>query len=186
MAKSAFYIYMLVDPRDGWPYYIGETTDRRQRYRYHCENSGRNLPVAKRNQEIIRAGDKPVMVIIDQAENELAALRKELFWIDLFMARGIDLLNREQQAWLYERYNELATSARLEKNVQTSSAKPLKVRHGKSWTEEEKQRLKESYEEGRLELIRMLAADHQRGTKAVELQLSKLVAEESPVLPDGQ
>ena len=176
MSEPAFVIYMLVDPRDGWPYYVGETTDRKQRYRYHCKNTGRNLPVTRRSQEIIRAGKKPQMVTIDQAHSEVEALRKELFWIDLFMARGVKLLNREQQAWLYERYNELATSARLGRQ-EAAAAKPSTKRHGRPWTDEEKQRLKEAFAAGRAQLIASLAGEHQGRTRAVEMRIAKITDE---------
>ena len=114
MTAEPFVIYMLVDPRDYRPYYVGETRDRIKRHRYHCENTARNTAVARRNQAIIKSGRKPLMIVLEEAENEVSALIKEIFWIELFMSKGMDLCNRENQAYLYERLNELMTETRIE------------------------------------------------------------------------
>lgn len=176
--KAKFVVYMLVDPRDGRPYYIGETTDKKKRYRYHSENSGRNTAVARHNQTIIRAGKKPFMVELDSADNEVEALRKELFWIDLLLGRGCDLANRENQAWLYERFNEQVTVARLERPPAPATGKASVSRHGKRWNDDERVRLQEAYESGRQALLQDLAKLHGRGMKAIELQLQQMMKPE--------
>ena len=178
MAKSkAFFVYMLVDPRDGRPYYIGETLDKKTRYRYHCENSGRNTAVARHNQAIIRAGKRPFMVELDQADNEVEALRKELFWIDLLMARGVELANRENQGWLYERFNEQVTVARIEKPRAPKHREQggAKKRHGLRWSQKETEQLLNRYQESYATLLAELAEEHGRGRRAIEMQLKKLI-----------
>lgn len=114
---ASFIIYMLVDPRDYRPYYIGETEDRVKRHRFHCQNSSRNTAVARRCKEIIEEGNTPLMIVLEDAENEVQALIRELFWIELFMSKGTDLCNRENQAYLYDRYNKIITEDRIERKT---------------------------------------------------------------------
>lgn len=111
MKNSSHTIYMLVDPRDHKPFYIGQTKYLKRRYKDHCNPLPSDRTTrAKRLREILKSGEKPSLVVIEETPSELIALIKEMYWISTFLnATGIELKNREAQKWLYERYADVMT-----------------------------------------------------------------------------
>jgi predicted GIY-YIG superfamily endonuclease len=114
MQKTLYTIYMLVDPRDHKPFYIGQTANIKARYyRQHwnpkdTDKSDR----AERLRAILKAGRKPDLVILERTTRKVSALMREMFWIELFKSRGVTLKNQENQRWVLERYDSLMKQIR--------------------------------------------------------------------------
>ena len=105
---------MLVDPRYHKPFYIGQTTNINHRYykqHWNPKDSDKS-DRAKRIRAILKAGRKPNLVILERTTRLLTALRKEIFWIETFIGRGIKLTNQDSQDWLLKQYDELVSNLR--------------------------------------------------------------------------
>jgi len=88
-------IYVLEDPRHpGEVRYVGWTVDARTRLRDHCKKSA--LAKSDRRSKwigsLIRAGVKPIMVIVERGRGDGWA-RAETRWIAHYRANGCDLTN---------------------------------------------------------------------------------------------
>ena len=108
--KQTYYtIYMLVDPRDFKPFYIGQTSNIKLRYykqHWNPEPSDKS-DRAKKIREILAIGRKPNLVILERTTRKVSALMREMYWIEVFKSRGATLKNRENQKWLLKQYDEL-------------------------------------------------------------------------------
>ena len=170
MARKRFHIYVLIDPRDRWPYYVGYTgRPVEKRLEEHCEKSGAYSALTRRNQAIIKTGQRPIMMLVDTASNELEARLFEIYWIVHYMKMGIDLCNRENQQWLYDGLEETVTEIRLE----WKATKPKKqgkqpARQGQPWTDAENTKLLALLDNA--EAAKALG----RSERAVEMQRVKL------------
>ena len=109
MKKTLYTIYMLVDPRDHKPFYIGQTKYLDLRYYKDHLNPAPNdkSDRAKRIREILSDHKKPVLVVLERTTRKVSALIREMFWIELFKSRGMKLKNQENQKWLLKQYDEL-------------------------------------------------------------------------------
>jgi len=78
-AEPVYYVYLLIDPRDGKPFYVGKGKGRRAKIHLQDWQAGRICNVAKheRISEIAAAGYKPVVEIVASRMSEKEALRLE-------------------------------------------------------------------------------------------------------------
>jgi len=114
MKKTFYTIYLLVDPRDHKPFYIGQTSNiKRRYYRQHWNPSDDDkTDRAKQIREILKAGRKPNLVILERTTRKVSALIREMYWIETFKRSGATLKNQENQKWLLEQYDELTKQIR--------------------------------------------------------------------------
>lgn len=114
MKKTFYTIYLLVDPRDHKPFYIGQTINiKRRYYRQHWNPSDDDkTDRAKQIREILKAGRKPNLVILERTTRKVSALIREMYWIETFKRSGAILKNQENQKWLLEQYDELTKQIR--------------------------------------------------------------------------
>jgi hypothetical protein len=89
-------IYALVDPRDHYIFYVGQTRDLDARKRTHFAG-GHSLSGAKI--KVLRSNGLLPLVVVLQADLPLQRLSlAEAFWIDLLRRRGSELLNATRMA----------------------------------------------------------------------------------------
>ena len=121
--KQTFKIYGLIDPRDHRFYYVGQTgRTLHDRLDEHFFEHG-DTRVSEKNQAIIKNGQLPQVVVLDELKDEKTAFHRELYWIHKLASEGHPLKNREAQAWFVRRYEEL-----LSGREQGKAATPPKKR----------------------------------------------------------
>ena len=105
---------MLIDPRDHKPFYIGQTSNIKLRYyRQHWNPSDNDKSDrAKQIREILKAGRKPNLVILERTTRKVSALIREMYWIETFKRSRVELKNQENQKWLLEQYDEMTKQIR--------------------------------------------------------------------------
>ena len=89
----SFTVYAIIDPRSQRPFYVGETGAFALRCRQHLEGTDQISGLVIR--QIQENGFVPHFVVLETHANEETALRAEIVWIELMLARGIDLLNSQ-------------------------------------------------------------------------------------------
>ena len=116
MKKPSYTIYMLVDPRNHKPFYIGQTQYPYLRYKEHRNPSDDDKSDrAKRIREIRKARKSPLFVELESTSRKTSALMREMYWIETFKRSGVKLKNQESQRWLLEQYDELIKQVRLKR-----------------------------------------------------------------------
>jgi hypothetical protein len=94
--KATGCIYALIDPRDHYIFYVGQTRDLDARKRTHFAG-GHSLSGAKI--KVLRSNGLLPLVVVLQADLPLQRLGlAEAFWIDLLRQRGGELLNMTGRA----------------------------------------------------------------------------------------
>jgi hypothetical protein len=139
-------IYAIIDPRSAEVFYVGRTAHFERRRSQHVEGTDQlsGLIVG----QIRENGFIPQFVILERRETELDAAMAEIFWIELFKARGAELTNaqafagheargksRKDQAGRLSRMR----SAKSGDIVALSNGTP--PRAGKTWSQRELRRL---------------------------------------------
>ncbi len=113
MKKPYYIIYMLVDPRNHKPFYIGQTQYPYLRYKEHRNPSDDDQSDrAKRIREIRKSRKSPLFVELECTTRKVSALMREMYWIETFKRSGVKLKNQESQRWLLEQYDELTAQTR--------------------------------------------------------------------------
>jgi hypothetical protein len=87
-------IYLLIDPRDESPRYVGMTQAPQRRLMGHLR--GENNPANAKEiwiQELRAQGLAPIMQEVDQAETEAEARERETYWMRELIERGVLLTN---------------------------------------------------------------------------------------------
>jgi len=88
-----FSVYAIVDPRSHGVFYIGHTS----RFALRCEQhrAGDETLSGLTVQQIQKSGHELLFVKLEVCETKEAALSAEIFWIELFKARGAQLMNAQ-------------------------------------------------------------------------------------------
>ncbi len=108
---SRYFTYLIIDPRNEQPFYVGQTVDLERRKIEHFKiTPDTRKPYKKRLSEIIAAGFTPVFLIVDEQETLAASLRSETEWVKKIAARGMVPMNRtrEHRDWI-EHYSRQAS-----------------------------------------------------------------------------
>ena len=98
---KTYYIYQLVDPRDGKPFYVGCTTNPHRRLIQHSKNPSGGS--ASKIEKILNSGSKPELEILDRITTETRALAENLeeAWIE-----KITWQHFESSGQLYKLFNK--------------------------------------------------------------------------------
>jgi hypothetical protein len=94
-ALDEAYIYILVDPREGIPRYVGKTLSPEQRMAEHKAHSTTKDKSSEKGAWIARlqgVGVQPFMVLIDKCKRSQEKDR-EAYWIAHFESLGVKLFN---------------------------------------------------------------------------------------------
>ncbi|WP_027776603.1 GIY-YIG nuclease family protein [Paraburkholderia caledonica] len=111
-------VYLLVNPLNRIPFYIGITNDPASRLAKH-HSSYTNLERRAILTAIANAGESVQLVEIDYRQNAEEGEAAELKWIDSFLRRGFLLVNREAPAAVREEAVRVHVSA-CDKPVQNA------------------------------------------------------------------
>mgnify|MGYP002621028396 CR=1 FL=1 len=87
-------MYALIDPRSDGIFYIGQTSDLPRRRAEHLEGTDQLSGLVVR--QIRLAGFLPLVMVLERCESVDAALRAEIFWIELVLSRGASQVARKQ------------------------------------------------------------------------------------------
>lgn len=94
--KSHYVVYLIVDPQDNKPFYVGQTGDMERRKATHLRR-GRHqshLRVGIRLAEILARGEDPIFKVVQNCATEEESLIAESEWVKRCSQRGYDLCNR--------------------------------------------------------------------------------------------
>jgi len=96
---TTVYIYQLVDPRNGNPFYVGRAVDPATRLSTHISQARRwghldncSNRTRKYIAEMLDAGIKPQMIILEETTEEYTASREDFWWRHLSV-QGFALTN---------------------------------------------------------------------------------------------
>lgn len=94
MMSKGYYIYALIDPRDGTAFYIGKTTNPAARMWKHRGLSGITENAAKKDRvrELLGLSLVPQMQILEEVSWRQSSQR-EIFWIREYASLGHHLTN---------------------------------------------------------------------------------------------
>lgn len=97
---GAGFVYILTDPRNNEPFYVGFTMNPMHRYKLHIyarkslsSEFKKHTPTKKRICEICDAGFMPIMEIVDFDKGSVGGRYLEDRWIKALIARGFKLTN---------------------------------------------------------------------------------------------
>ena len=141
-------MYALIDPRSDGIFYIGQTSDLSRRRAEHIEGTDQLSGLIVR--QIRLAGFLPLVVVLERCESMDAALRAEIFWIELACSRGMELLNAQAVGGAVERH---ATRRALNSTLEAMAGEKADApdlariangrprRAGEAWSAAERRRL---------------------------------------------
>ena len=173
--SRTYYVYRLIDPRSGKPYYVGETNNKHAREAQHCERKAPSNPAEERNQEILTEGNRPKMEVLKTFDNRLQALLYEIYYIIDYIETGYDILNREALGYVYDQARKLTADAKINSNMtrrrqEMASNRP--ARSGAPWDGDEDGALLNQFDSA-MDLA-AIAKNHQRSEKAIATRLNEL------------
>jgi len=94
------YVYALLDPRCGSPFYVGTTTSPERRLRGHSAfNKGHHGPRMDKVMELREAGLQPTMEILE-ASGSCVSKWLEQWYIDLYESWGFAMTNRIKRGFV--------------------------------------------------------------------------------------
>ena len=98
-----FFTYLIVDPRTGVPFYVGQTHNMESRQHHHLRiGEGKQRPYKLVIADILSAGLTPEFRVVDEQPTEADSLRSETEWVKRLASQGIRVMNRwkEHQDWM--------------------------------------------------------------------------------------
>lgn len=100
-----FYTYLIVDPRSGLPFYVGQTQDMEARKLGHLRPLNGPSKRYKYKQVIAAiqaAGLEPEFRVVDEQASEADSRHSETEWVKRLAAQGIQVMNRwrEHLEWM--------------------------------------------------------------------------------------
>jgi hypothetical protein len=167
-SAAAFYVYLLVDPRDGQPFYVGKGSRRHKRAQTHLRRS-HNAAVNERIAEIRQGSGEPRIEFVLHTDDEQAAFAEEERLIALHGRRfdGGRLVNRSiggegESGWSHgETARERIRQAAIRMNSDPEFRKYLSdFNRGKTLTPEHRAKIAEAHrgktisDEARAALVR--------------------------------
>jgi len=147
----SYVVYAIIDPRSQRPFYVGETKSLRRRTQQHLDGTDQISGLIVR--QIKENGFVPHIVVLEAHDDEETALRAEIFWIETFIARGVDLTNSQAFTGYWDRTakraketRKLAQMKQLRKVANGRTAKRTRPKRTKpdadGWTSAELNRLR--------------------------------------------
>lgn len=147
----------MIDPRSDRVVYVGQTSNFEARKARHIEGTDQLSGLVVR--QIKLNGFVPIFIKLEECRTEAQSLSSEIFWIELFRARGIKLTNAQSLGGYRGRQAERnRLSATLDDMAQSKAdtnprgrgekpnlrdiANGRSLRRGKAWTATELKRLK--------------------------------------------
>jgi hypothetical protein len=98
-----WYIYLLIDPRDGEIRYVGGSKSPKTRYQVHVTESV-NTPKFRWVQELRARRMKPIMEILIEYQDEKEMVEDEIAWVRRLRAAGCPLFNHNRRRALSTRH----------------------------------------------------------------------------------
>lgn len=94
-----FVVYLIIDPRNGKPFYVGQTRDldRRQTSHLAIKSLKGSADKKRRLLEIQAAGMEPDFRIVQGYADEAASLAGESAWIKACVSNGHDVFNERRE-----------------------------------------------------------------------------------------
>ncbi len=91
-----YVVYLIIDPLDGKPFYVGQTGDMVRRKAAHLRNAqhDQHKRVSRRMAEILARGDEPIFRVVQNCASEAESLSAESDWVKRCSQRGYQLCNR--------------------------------------------------------------------------------------------
>lgn len=86
-------MYVLIDPRTDDIVYVGHTGNLAERRAAHVEGTDQLSGLLVRQMKL--NGYVPLLAVVERCGTLTAALSSEIFWIEVFKARGAPLLNTQ-------------------------------------------------------------------------------------------
>lgn len=183
------YVYMLVNPVNQMPFYVGITSSTEVRFSQHIESQQGKMR-ASIVRYITERGLAPAMVVLERKPDRKRARLSEIFWIELLASRGIPIVNKEvlggidavafHQSGIREQDKRHREESKADNQLSTSDNSQEKPKnHGKSWSEEEVTNLVKSFLKG--ESCESLALIHGRTEAGILGRLEKVSRENAAV-----
>lgn len=96
VSEPQFVVYLIVDPKDDKPFYVGQTGDMERRKANHLRSASHesHRRVGKRLAEILAREEAPVFKIVQRCASEQESLIAESEWVKRCSQRGYELCNR--------------------------------------------------------------------------------------------
>lgn len=99
-SKEIEYIYMLIDPRNQQPFYVGRTVNPNTRLYQHTQESLNAVNPSVQSKQfiiksIVQAGFDPTLQVIEITLRKYASER-ELWWWEAFIERGYKMANAQK------------------------------------------------------------------------------------------
>lgn len=169
------YIYLLINPLNQAPFYIGMTNNMEDRIKQHIDGKDDTTKKLKVIKHIQNENMTPVVVILEKPPTRVQAKKAEKFWIETFMSRGSELINKEGGKDSISFHIQKTTEHN--KPAQTISENKREIekgnRHGAPWDAVEINTLTESFLGA---TISEIAANHKRSESSIKWQLQKMAA----------
>ena len=95
LREQDYCIYVLIDPRDQRPRYIGRSRDPAARLRAHVRGGGHGIARRAWLAELHQLGLSPSLEVLERPRGVVATIRAEQRWVDLGRQLGWPLVNRK-------------------------------------------------------------------------------------------
>lgn len=97
--KRQYAVYLILDPRTGHPFYVGQTKNPERRWKEHLKSGltqSRRF-VARQIQKILERGEQPEFQVVLRCNTEADALSAESEWIRRCSQEGHKVSNRTRE-----------------------------------------------------------------------------------------
>lgn len=94
--QPVYYVYVLVDPRDGEIRYVGATEHLKIRFRSHIIDGSDSRPIGAKQawlMELLDDSKEPIMEPIASCSSKSGVADLERYWIRMFRSIGCPLTN---------------------------------------------------------------------------------------------
>jgi hypothetical protein len=97
-----FITYLIIDPRNNLPFYVGQTSNLEKRIHNHIRQDNRRRLYKKTITSIQSVGLEPVFKQVDIQLTKADSLRSETEWVKQLASQGVRVQNgwREHKEWI--------------------------------------------------------------------------------------